>query len=461
MLARARDPESLRPALEEWLRRKMPEVSELRVVSLRRPGAGLSNETLLLDVEVEKKGKAEPRALVLRLEPAEFGVFPEYDLGRQFRILRCLEGTDVPVPRALWFEPDPSVVGSPFYVMERVEGEIPSEVPPYHTAGFCVEASPDRRARLWWAGIDAMAHIHTLDWRRSGLDFLDVPPPGRDALLREVHRYRRYLEWARGGTPQPVLERALDWLEENAFSPECIALCWGDARLPNLVFREDRVVAVLDWEMAFLGDPEADLLWWIVLDELNSEGYGFPRLAGFPGKDETIRGYEERTGRKVRHAEYYEVFAALRFGAIMARIARRMKELGVPTPSPDFETNNPCTQHLARLLGLPPPGEARARFDPGRGTARIQFHLEGESGRSWYLVARAGQVERREGTCESPDATLRASVEDWEAIRRGELDRTQAFLSGRIRVEGDLSLFMQFEEAIERLEREATEKPRG
>ena len=72
-------------------------------------------------------------------------------------------------------------------------------------------------------------------------------------------------------------------------APGRVALNWGDARLPNLIFRDDRVAAVLDWEMAFLGDPEADLAWWLFLDWQGCDGYGIPRLDGFPSREQTVR----------------------------------------------------------------------------------------------------------------------------------------------------------------------------
>src|SRR5439155_21392253 len=88
-----------------------------------------------------------------------------------------------------------------------------------------------------------------------------------------------------------------------------IALCWGDARLGNQIFAGQTCVAVLDWEMAHLGDPVADLAWWIALDRCFSEGVGAPRLAGFPDRDATIARWEQLTGRRARHFEYYEIFA--------------------------------------------------------------------------------------------------------------------------------------------------------
>src|SRR5437763_35548 len=96
--------------------------------------------------------------------------------------------------------------------------------------------------------------------------------------------------------PQPILAHALAWLREHRYAPRHVALCWGDARLPNLIYRNDEVVGVLDWEMAFLGDPEADLGWWLFMHWATGEGYGFPPLEGFPGRGETIRRDEALTG---------------------------------------------------------------------------------------------------------------------------------------------------------------------
>src|SRR5207249_1357647 len=178
------------------------------------------------------------------------------------------------------------------------------------------EVSPARRARIWWSGLETLARIHKLDWRALGLEFLGAPGPGTDPIDRQLAYWARYLEWTvRGRAPQPILAHALAWLREHRYAPRHVALCWGDARLPNLIYRNDEVVGVLDWEMAFLGDPEADLGWWLFMHWATGEGYGFPPLEGFPGREETIRRYEALTGRPVEHAFYNEVLAALRFGA--------------------------------------------------------------------------------------------------------------------------------------------------
>jgi putative sterol carrier protein len=308
---------------------------------------------------------------------------------------------------------------------------------------------------MWWSGVEAMARIHSLDWEGLGLSFLGVPKGGTGPIDSQLEYYERFLDWTRGDEPQPILDAALKWLKANRYAPKKVTLCWGDSRLPNLIFRDDEVVGVLDWEMAFLGDPEADLGWWLFLDWHHSEGSGIPRLEGFPGKEETIQRYEELTGAKVENSLYHEMMAAFRFGVIMASVARSMKESGIPTAADNMGTNNPCTQRLATLLDLPPPGgPAREITRIEEITVRVQFRLTGPGGQDWYLVSEKGKGTRHEGTVENPDVTMTASAADWEAIQSGELDRTQAYLGGKLAIEGDLALLMQLEAMISKLSAE-------
>jgi aminoglycoside phosphotransferase (APT) family kinase protein len=356
MPAPQRDLERTRGELARWLAGKLPEAEGIRISDLRGPGnTGFSNDTLLLDLAWRGRSGPEDDALVVRVEPSGLRVFPFYDLAREFRILRILEGSDVPVPHARWMEQDPSILGAPFYVMERLEGRVPPDNPPYHISGWVTEIAPEERARIWWSGLEVLARIHRIDWKRAGLGFLDAPQLARDPLEGQLRYYERYLEWAARGRPHPTSDAALRWLVKHRPEEEPTALCWGDARLGNMIFRDGRCVAVLDWEMAALGSPEADLGWWLFFDHHHSAGCGAPRLAGFPSRAESVARYEEWTGHRVRHLEYYEIFAAFRFSVIMMRVAQQLEEHGLLPRGSDFETNNTCTRLLAAMLGFPAP----------------------------------------------------------------------------------------------------------
>mgnify|MGYP003729780193 CR=1 FL=1 len=459
MLGRQRDLDRLQRDLAGWLQQRLPGARDIEVSTLRTPKAGVSNETVLFELDYRIGDLRRRERLVMRLEPRDFLVFPSYDLARQYDIMARLAASDVPVPRVRWLETDPALLGSAFYIMDAVDGEIPPEVPSYHVHGWVHAATPERRRRVWWNGLAMLARIHALDWRALGLHFLGEPISSRDAIDRQLAYWDAYLRLVcTDGPPQPMLDAALAWLRANAYAPRRIALCWGDARLPNLVFRDDHVAAVLDWEMAFLGDPEADVAWWCFLDWANNEGYGGPHLEGIPGRAETLARYAELSGHPLEHIHWNELFAAFRYGVILGRVATRMRALGASLPADDWETNNVCTQALARLLELPPPGETRPTTTVGRrdpaAPVRLQFRIAGPGGGAWYVVIAGEVATRHPGVIDAPDATLEADVTDWAAIQSGALDRVRAFLDGKLRIQGDLTLFMLHEATIDRLGQE-------
>jgi aminoglycoside phosphotransferase (APT) family kinase protein len=151
-----------------------------------------------------------------------------------------------------------------------------------------------------------------------------------------------------------VAEAALGWLHANRPEPDDpLGLCWGDARIGNMIFDHDRCVAVLDWEMVTLGPWEQDLAWWLFLDRHHSEGLGVPRLEGFPSHADTVARYEELMGRRVRNLDYYTVFAGFRFAVVMIRVIAMAVAFGLLPPDTDMGTNNIVTRLLAQDLGLP------------------------------------------------------------------------------------------------------------
>jgi aminoglycoside phosphotransferase (APT) family kinase protein len=354
-----RDLELTRKRLTEWFAERLTDASDVSVSELAGPGTtGFSNDTLMFDLGYRRGDRQHRESLVARIEPSGYRVFPEYDLRRQFRVQEMLAGTDVPVARMYWQEDDPGVLGAPFYVMARVEGRIPTDNPPYHAGGWVTEVEPPERAAMWWSGLDVLGRIHRLDWRALGFDFLAMPERGASPLDQQLHYYEEYLTWAARSVPQPTCEPALAWLREHRPREEPVALCWGDARIGNMIFHEGRCAAVLDWEMVTLGNPVQDLAWWLFVDRHHSEGLGIERLPGFPSREETVARWEGAVGLPAEHLDYYEVFAAFRFGVIMIRLAQQLTEYGLLPEDSDFETNNIVTRLLARLLGLPAPGGA-------------------------------------------------------------------------------------------------------
>lgn len=368
-----RDLDLARTRLEAFLARGRPGAEDLAIANLRAPSnTGFSSETLLFEVHWRERGTARVESLVARIEPRGFNVFPSYDLTVQFRVMNALAKTGVPVPAMREHDWSDDTLGAPFYTMEFLDGWVPSDNPPMHAAGrMAEELTPAERELVWWSGVEAMCRVHDLDPEQLGLGFLaeckwpqatrsepqaseaktGVPARGEDALAQHLHYYDAYLTWGLGDRARyPLLERALGWLRDRAPRGEPVALCWGDSRLANQIYSGVECIGVLDWEMVRLGNPLQDTAWWVALDRCFSEGTGLPRLAGLPGRDETLAHWRDRTGRSLDHLDYYEVFALMKFAAIMARLGRQVKHYGILPPDHDMDVNNLASLTLARKL---------------------------------------------------------------------------------------------------------------
>lgn len=348
---KTRDLDLTRDQLRRWLATKLAGARDVQITELKGPSeTGFSSDTLMFDAEWTNDGARRER-LVARMKPTGFTVFPTYDIAMQYRVMKTLgERTDVPVPRMRWLEEDPSVVGVPFYVMDRVDGRVPTDNPPYHTGGWMPDLAPEERTALWWSGFEAMARVHRLDWRALGFDFLAKPERGASPLAQQLHEYDEFFSWGMERSRYPLIERAQRWLHAHQPADEHVAVCWGDSRLGNQIFNGTRCVAVIDWEMARLGDPVQDLAWWIALDHCFSDGLGVERLAGIPDRQATIARWEALVGRAALHFTFYEVLGLYKFAAIMARVILQMKHYEIFPADSDMDVNNLATGPLARVL---------------------------------------------------------------------------------------------------------------
>jgi aminoglycoside phosphotransferase (APT) family kinase protein len=331
-ILQTRDLESTQRQLTEWVERKLPGGARAEVFDLEIPqGAGHSNETILFEARWREAGEERRGGFVARIRPGGRAVFPEYDMQLQYRCMQILgTRTSIPVPRVLWFEESAAVLGQPFYVMEKVKGQVPTDNPPYAVVGWLAEASHADQAELWRRSIGVLAGIHQLDWRTLGFDFLDRPQYGATGFEQQLGYYREYLGWASNGAPPAALAETFAWLEKNrpARSGPTV-LNWGDARISNMMYRDYSPVAVLDWEMACLGPAEVDLAWFIFMNHFLTAAIGIPGLPGFPDRDATAAQYSAVAGHKVGDLHYYTVWAAFRFTAIMVAIDTMMVEHGM------------------------------------------------------------------------------------------------------------------------------------
>lgn len=292
-----------------YLARQMPGASGQSLHNVQRIAVGWSHETWLFDVKYTERGEAKQLGLCLRRDPGNALLQHLSDLGQQFRVLKCLENTPVPSPKAYWFESDPDILGAPFLVMEKVPGECPS---PWGRDGLAYYAAAAQRGTLPQSFTRALTTLHTLDWRAAGLDFLGVPGPGDDFARREVAKWRELIALS-GHGPEPVMTDLLGWLENNIPPVKHLTLVHGAYRTGNLLIHEDQISAVLDWELQVIGDPMYDVAY--VLSDLNRDGT--PLLSNLVERDAFFRDYEAATGFSIDEdaCKYYNVMYAMRTAA--------------------------------------------------------------------------------------------------------------------------------------------------
>jgi aminoglycoside phosphotransferase (APT) family kinase protein len=345
-----RDAEETAATLASWLA-DVAGVARPVVTDVSMPAAtGWSNETIMFDATWGVDDDRCRRRLVARVAPSGYRVFPDDTFLRQHAVMHALaEHTDVPMPRLHWIDADASWFGQPFWIMDRVVGDVPADVPPYSVSGWIHELDPDDQQRLWWAGVEAMARVHRVDPDRIGLADDILPRDG--TLDRHLDHYERYLRWGEEGRPFPLARDALAVLRRDRPSEpaEGRALVWGDARLSNLVYRDLAVVAVLDWEMCGIGDPLLDVGYWLFADGALTAGSGAAgRLPGFATRDETAARWSIATGRSVDALPYYELFGAFRFTVIMLRMGKLLAGIGLVDE--DFARDNLISRGLAEEL---------------------------------------------------------------------------------------------------------------
>ncbi|MDE2333809.1 MAG: phosphotransferase family protein [Rhodospirillales bacterium] len=303
------DPERL----AMFLRTRLPGASG--PARLARIGAGQSNPTFLLDIG--------ERRLVLRKKPPGTILPSAHAVEREARVLQALAESRVPVPPVVLAEPSSEVIGTPFYLMERLEGRV-------ITDNAMPGVAPSERRAMFVAMATTLAALHELDWRALGLGDYGRP---EGYYARQVARWTR--QWqAQRFRDLPDLERLAVWVDANLPADDGVAaLCHGDFRLGNLMFHptEPRVIAVLDWELSTIGHPLADLAYSALA--WRSTPAQFQGLAGLdlaslglPSEADYLAAYAAaRRTPAPALTRFHHAFAAFRFAVILEGVAARAR----------------------------------------------------------------------------------------------------------------------------------------
>lgn len=356
MSADAAAPDPRAEPLARWLERRL-DATTVDVVGFATPKSGFSGETTMVDVRVSAGGTARDERFVLRVETPEPAVYPvqapglDIEIEIQFRVMDALaRHGSVPIAPLVGFERDPGVLGTPFFVMGFVGGEVPIESPPYTVDGLFTAAAPEHRRTMIFEGLRALAGVHRLDWRAAGLDWL-VPPGVEPTVARQLDVWEAYARRELGERSHPLLERTFAWLHAHVPPTAAPGLCWGDPRPGNIIFRDHRPVCLTDFEAASIAPPEHDLGWWLMFDRTMHEGAGLTeRPPGDPTRDEQQAFYAECAGRDPGDMRWHEVFAGARYSAIVVRVMNRLAERGLLPPDSEVWRDNPASACLAQML---------------------------------------------------------------------------------------------------------------
>lgn len=298
--------------LQDWLRERLPELEGPML--FERIGGGQSNPTFFVNFD--------NRAMVLRKKPAGDNLLPSaHAIDREYRVLNALAATDVPVPRTVLYCEADGVIGTPFYLMERLEGRI---FPDYALPGV----PKDQRRAMFFSMAETMGRLHAVDWAAVGLT--DYGKPG-NFFSRQIARWTR--QWELSKTIENAdIDRLIRWLPENIPPNDDTSISHGDFRFGNLMFHptEPRVIAVLDWELSTLGHPLADVAYncmaWHTAPE---EFYGMRGLdlnaLGIPSQREYLAHYRACSGRTDSITGFHLAFSMFRFAVILEGIASRAR----------------------------------------------------------------------------------------------------------------------------------------
>ena len=283
------------------------------------------------DVEQFRGGQSNPTYrvnapsghYVVRRKPPGKLLPSAHAVDREYRVLAALQATDVPTPRVYTLCEDPEIIGTPFYVMEYVEGRVYWEL-------WMPDREPAFRARVFDSMNNGIAKLHSVDYAAVGLG--DFGKPG-DYVARQINRWSKQYRASETETIAEM-DRLIDWLPAHLPNDDETTLVHGDYRLDNMIFDnvEPKLLAILDWEISTLGHPIADFAYHCMPWRLPPEtGRGFMGMdlagLGIPSEEDYLSTYCRRTGRpRPTHWEYYMAYNMWRLAAILQGIMGRVMD---------------------------------------------------------------------------------------------------------------------------------------
>lgn len=320
--------DTIHPELRERLEAFLAEQtrSSVTISRLHPIAGGASRETWAVDVAILAGPEVGAHQLILRRDMGS-SMNPEaLSRAQEFRLLQVAYEQGVQAPRVRWLSDDPQVLGAPFFLMDRIEGE---------SIGARVVRKPElaeARKLLPQQMAEQLALIHRIDPQREGVRDLPQPVPGASPIRHALAGVRRQINAL--DLHNPAVEWAMRWLAHHAPMDKQPTLVHGDFRVGNLLVGPSGLNAVIDWEFAHLGDPHEDLAWPCVRDwRFGNDGQ---RVGGVGDLDPFLAAYEVASGRIVDRAavRWWEIMGNLRWAVTC--LVQAQRHLSGSDPSVEF-----------------------------------------------------------------------------------------------------------------------------
>ncbi|MGI9285210.1 MAG: phosphotransferase, partial [Pseudomonadales bacterium] len=199
---------------------------------------------------------------------------------------------------------------------------------PYAFGSWVTELSDRGRSSMWQNGLETLAKIHQIDLAMHDVSRIPASAENASPAQCELDKYNALFTHDIRQRMSPVFGRAVDYVNANAPSGGVRRLCWGDARVGNIIWKDLQPVGVIDWEMANIGDPVQEISWWYWVDYVNSVGLGVKRLGGLPSLRELYENWHAITGLPTEHSDYYDLFSLVRYGIILENKFVAMENAG-------------------------------------------------------------------------------------------------------------------------------------
>ena len=359
----SRDVAAVPAAISGWLSTVLPgNITPQVTVESGIDSTGMSSETIILTGCWDDHGTPVEQRWVARIAPTteDVPVFPWYRLDHQFDVMRQVgQLTDVPVPRTRWIEPTGDVLGTPFFLMDHVDGVVPPDVMPYTFGNnWFADAPAERQRVLQDSTVEVLAKLHSIPDAQDRFGFLNADLPGETALRRHFAWVQHWYDFAVPDIGRSaLLERTFDWLQQHWPDEEAAGdpvLLWGDARVGNVLYRDFRPAAVLDWEMVAVGPRQLDVAWMIFAHMVFQELAGLATLPGLPDvlrEDDVRATYRQLTGVELGSLGWFYAYSAVMWACVFMRTGARRVRFGEMEKPDNVESLFYHGALLQRLIG--------------------------------------------------------------------------------------------------------------